>query len=136
MMRSWNSSFIMVWKVAGLFVNPKYITNGSKRLRFVRNAAFHSSPSLIRTLLYPHRTSSLVKSGAPGKRFMRSSISGSVRGLTHRTLRVHPPGYPPCYPPFTLRVLYLYLTIVLLSFHVHKWFHHPCSPSVFTLRVT
>src|SRR6202795_2441417 len=43
-----------------------------------------------------------------------------VRGLTHRTLRVHPPCYPPCYPPFTLRVLYLYLTIVLLSFHVHK----------------
>src|SRR6202795_3657947 len=59
-----------------------------------------------------------------------------VRGLTHRTLRVHPPCYPPCYPPFTLRVLYLYLTIVLLSFHVHKWFHPPCSPSVFTLRVT
>src|SRR6202795_4940989 len=44
----------MVWKVAGLFVNPKYITNGSKRPRFVRNTAFHSSPSLIRTLLYPH----------------------------------------------------------------------------------
>src|SRR5258708_21055514 len=33
----------------------------SKRPLGVRNAAFHSSPSLIRTLLYPHRISNLVK---------------------------------------------------------------------------
>ena len=69
-------SFIMVWKVAGLFVRPKNMTSGSNRLRFVRKAAFHSSPSLIRTLLKPHRTSSLVKYRAPLRRLTRSEMSG------------------------------------------------------------
>src|ERR1700742_2558604 len=49
---SLNRSFIIVWKVAGLLHRPKNITSGSKRPRLVRNAAFHSSPSRIRTLLY------------------------------------------------------------------------------------
>jgi hypothetical protein len=29
--RSWKISFIMVWKVAGLLVRPKYMTRGSNR---------------------------------------------------------------------------------------------------------
>jgi hypothetical protein len=32
--------FIIVWKVAGELVKPKYITKGLKRPRFVRKAAF------------------------------------------------------------------------------------------------
>jgi hypothetical protein len=53
--------FIMVLKVAGELVNLKNITVGSNNLRFVLKVAFHSSPSLIQTLLKPHHTSSLVK---------------------------------------------------------------------------
>jgi len=37
---------------------PKYITRGSNRPWLVLKAAFHSSPSLICTLLYPHQMSS------------------------------------------------------------------------------
>ncbi|OSX55833.1 hypothetical protein POSPLADRAFT_1092401, partial [Postia placenta MAD-698-R-SB12] len=62
-MRSWKISFIMAWKVAGELVRPKNITRvGSYSPRLVTKAAFHSSPALIRTLLYPHRTSNFVKS--------------------------------------------------------------------------
>jgi hypothetical protein len=43
--------FIMVWKVARELVSPKNITVGSNRPSLVMNAAFHSSPSLIRMLL-------------------------------------------------------------------------------------
>ena len=42
----------MVWNIAGEFVKPKNVTLGSNRPWFVMNAAFHSSPSLMRTLLY------------------------------------------------------------------------------------
>src|SRR6266404_7403581 len=62
--RSWislNIWFIMVWNVLGEFVSPKNITHGSKRPYLVLNAAFSSSPDLIRMLLYPQRTSNLVK---------------------------------------------------------------------------
>ncbi|KAF8529937.1 hypothetical protein JB92DRAFT_2858824 [Gautieria morchelliformis] len=52
-MRLLKMSFIIVWKVAGLFVSPKNMTRGSYRPLFVRKAAFHSSPSFMRTLLYP-----------------------------------------------------------------------------------
>ncbi|KIN93747.1 hypothetical protein M404DRAFT_170367 [Pisolithus tinctorius Marx 270] len=51
-------SFIMFWKVDGELQRPKYMTS-------VMKAAFHSSPSLTRTLLYPHRRSILVKSLQP-----------------------------------------------------------------------
>src|SRR5258708_1342488 len=44
--------FIIIWKVAGELVSPKNITVGSKSPSGVRNATFHSSPSLMRTLLY------------------------------------------------------------------------------------
>ena len=60
-MRSLKMSFIMVWKEAGLLVGPKNMTRGSKRPQFVWKVAFHSSPSLIHTLLYPQHTSSFVK---------------------------------------------------------------------------
>ena len=47
-------SFIILWKVTGALENPKYITVASKRPRLVINTVFHSSPSLMQTLLYPH----------------------------------------------------------------------------------
>src|SRR6267142_6521568 len=52
--------FIIIWKVAGELVKPKNITNGSNNPSGVRKAAFHSSPSLIRMLLYPHHMSNFV----------------------------------------------------------------------------
>ena len=76
-MRSWKISFIIVWKVVGELVKPKYITRGSKSPRFVRKAAFHSSPSQMRTLLKPQRMSSFVKNRAPFNRLIRSLIKGS-----------------------------------------------------------
>ena len=51
----------MDWNVAGELVIPKNMTVGSYSPSGVRKAAFHSSPFLIRTLLYPCQTSSLVK---------------------------------------------------------------------------
>jgi len=50
----------MLWKVAGALEKPKYMTVASKRPRLVINAVFYSSP-LMRTLLYPHLKSILVK---------------------------------------------------------------------------
>jgi hypothetical protein len=70
-------SFIMVWNIAGELVNPKNITRGSKSPRFVQNAAFHSSPSFIRILLYPHRTSIFEKYRAPVSWSINSEINGS-----------------------------------------------------------
>jgi len=48
--RSAKTEFIRAWKVAGLFVIPKYITLGSKSPLFVDIAPFHSSPSQIQIL--------------------------------------------------------------------------------------
>ena len=45
---SLNESFMNRWKVAGEFESPKNITVGSNSPFGVMNAAFHSSPSLIR----------------------------------------------------------------------------------------
>jgi len=53
--------FIMLWKVTGALEKPKYIMVASKRPCLVINAVFHSSPSLVRTLLYPYLKSILVK---------------------------------------------------------------------------
>ena len=55
------TSFIMVWKVAGLLVILKNITRGSKRPQLVWKAAFHSSLGLICTLLKLQWISSFVK---------------------------------------------------------------------------
>ena len=51
LIKSLSNSFIIAWKVAGEFVNPKNMTVGSKDPSGVVNAAFHSSPSFICTLL-------------------------------------------------------------------------------------
>jgi hypothetical protein len=47
--------------VAGELLIPKNMTVGSNNPQFIKNAAFHSSPSFIHTLLYPHIISSLLK---------------------------------------------------------------------------
>jgi len=68
---------IIVWKVAGLFVRLKNMTRGSYKLRLVRKAAFHSSPSFIQTLLKPHWMSNFVKYLAPLSFAISSGIKGS-----------------------------------------------------------
>jgi len=65
-----------VWKVARVLHNPKVITQDSKRPRGVLNAILYLSPSLIWILLYPQRTSSLVKNRAPKSLSMSSGING------------------------------------------------------------
>ena len=75
-MRSQKILFIMVWKVARLLVIPKNITKGSNMPRLVQKAAFYSSPGLMRTLLKPQQTSSLVKYLAPQSWDMSLEISG------------------------------------------------------------
>ena len=52
---------IIVWKVVGELVSPKYMTIGSQTPKQVLKAAFHWSPSRIRILLYPHRMSKVEK---------------------------------------------------------------------------
>jgi len=54
-------SFIMLWKIADVLKKPKYITVVSKRPHLVINTIFHSSPSLMQTLLYPYLKLILVK---------------------------------------------------------------------------
>ncbi len=85
MINSRKISFIIAWKVAGELVRPKNMTVGSKSPRFVRKAAFHSSPSLILMLLYPHRTSSAVKYLA----FLSLSRSSEMSGSGYRFLDGH-----------------------------------------------
>ena len=59
------TSFIMVWKLAGLLVIPKNIMRGLKRLQLVQKATFYLSLGLMHTLLKPQQTSSFVKYLAP-----------------------------------------------------------------------
>src|SRR5882672_2072675 len=80
-----NMVFIIIWKVAGELVRPKNMTVGSNNPSGVRNAAFHSSPSWMRMLLYPHRTSNLVNNLHP----LRRSIVWGMRGETFRFFFVH-----------------------------------------------
>src|SRR5260370_25241061 len=77
--------FIIIWKVAGELVSPKNMTVGSKSPSGVRNAAFGSSPGLIRMLLYPHLMSNFVKRVHP----LQRSIVWGIRGETLRLLLVH-----------------------------------------------
>jgi hypothetical protein len=58
-------SSIIVWNVAGEFINPKNIMVGSKRPSLVLKAAFHLSPGLMGMLLYPYQTSNFVNSIFP-----------------------------------------------------------------------
>jgi len=48
---SWKILFIIVWNVPGELHSPKNMTKGSNAPSWQVNAAFHSSPSLMRTLL-------------------------------------------------------------------------------------
>jgi len=68
--------FIILWNVAGALENPKYITIVSKRPRLVINAVFHSSSSLMQTLLYPHLKLILVKIEALLSDLIKSAILG------------------------------------------------------------
>src|SRR5258708_32517226 len=61
-MKSQRILFIIVWNVAGELHSPKNMMVGSNSPQLVRNAAFHSSHSLIRMLLNPHWRSSTVNS--------------------------------------------------------------------------
>jgi len=70
-------SFIILWKVAGVLENLKYITVASKRPCLVINAVFHSSPFLIWTLLYPYLKSILVKIEA----LLNDSIKSAILGI-------------------------------------------------------
>ena len=71
-----NMEFIIVWNVAGELVSPKNMTVGLNRPLFVMNAAFHSSPSLMQTLLYPHQMSNFVYREHP----LNLSMSSRIRG--------------------------------------------------------
>src|SRR6266576_4542436 len=77
--------FIIIWDVAEELVRPKNITIGSNSPSRVRNAPFHSSPSLMRTLLYPHRTSNLVKRVL----LLKRSIVWGMSGETFQFFLVH-----------------------------------------------
>ena len=58
---SQNILFIIHWNVPGKLQSPKYITWGLNSPLFVKNTAFHSSPSFIHTLLYSQIKSNLLK---------------------------------------------------------------------------
>jgi len=77
--------FIIIWKVGGEFVNPKNITNGLNKPSGVRKAAFHSSPSLIQMLLYPHHMLNLVNKVHPASR----STTCGINEDTFRFFFVH-----------------------------------------------
>jgi len=62
---SYEGSKDVVWKVVELLVIPKNIMRGSKRPQLVQEAAFHSFPGLMCTLLEPQQTSSFVKYQTP-----------------------------------------------------------------------
>ena len=79
-------SFIMLWKVTGILEKPNYITVASKRPCFVINTVFHSSFSLIQTLLYPHLKSILVKIEA----LLSDSIKSAILGIGQQFLMVIP----------------------------------------------
>ncbi len=59
-------------------MRPKNITVGSNSPSGVRKAAFHSSPSLIRMLLYPQQMSTLVNRVHPRSWLMTWGISGET----------------------------------------------------------
>lgn len=56
-----NISFIIFWNINDELHRPKNITKGLNSPLFVLNTPFHSSASIIHTLLYLHLRSSFVK---------------------------------------------------------------------------
>jgi hypothetical protein len=77
--------FIIIWKVAGELVSPKNITVGSNNPSGVRNAAFHLSPFLMHTLLYPQRTLNKVNK----VHLLRWSIVCGISGDMFQFFLVH-----------------------------------------------
>ncbi len=75
----------MDWKVAGEFVSPKNITIGSNSPLLVLKVAFHSLPSLMCTLLYPHLMLNLENNRFPARSWISSVISrsGYLLGIVH-----------------------------------------------------
>jgi len=67
---------INVWNITGALHSPKVMTVDSYNPMGVLKAVFHSSPSRTQILLYPHRTSNLVKNRAPNNLSTSSGISG------------------------------------------------------------
>ena len=69
--------FMNAQKVRGEPQSPKNITVGSNSPKGVMNAAFHSSPSFIHTLLQPQRISNLVKWENCHRLLTKSGMRGS-----------------------------------------------------------
>ena len=82
---AWKMWFIIIWKVAGELVRLKNITSGSNSPSGVKKAAFHSSPSLIRMLLYSQRMLNFVNKVHPANR----STTCRINGDTFRFFFVH-----------------------------------------------
>jgi hypothetical protein len=62
--------------VAEELVSPKNMMVSSNSPSLVMKAAFHSSPSLIHMLLYPHQMSNFVYKEHPFSQSMSSGIRG------------------------------------------------------------
>ncbi|KAF8240076.1 hypothetical protein L208DRAFT_1234886 [Tricholoma matsutake] len=96
--------FIIFWKVRGLLLILKNMTSSSKDHQCMANAAFHSSPFFICTLLYPHRKSNFVKTLAfptltlPSSLRLEISLSTSCQYPVLITL---PPLRSPPHPRFS-----------------------------------
>jgi len=60
LIRSYRISFIIVWNVAGEFVNSKNIIVGLNDPSGIVNTTFHLFPSFILTLLYLYHKSIFV----------------------------------------------------------------------------
>src|SRR6266576_2421521 len=80
-----SSLFIILWKVAGVFLRPKFITIGSYCPNGVLNAPLCWSPSFIWMLWYPHLISNLVNRVFPWSVSINGAISGNgdVSGTVH-----------------------------------------------------
>src|SRR5260221_10098028 len=87
-MKSWRISFIIIWNVTGELHSPKNMMVGSNSPRLVQNTAFHSSPSLIRTLLNPHWRSSMVKNSASWRRVKTLETREGVGVLDHDLIQL------------------------------------------------
>src|SRR5260221_6638721 len=81
-MKSQRISFIIIWNITGELHSPKNMTVGSNSPWLVQNVAFHSSPSLICTLLNPHWRSGTVKNSV-SQRQVRTSETRGVGVLDH-----------------------------------------------------
>src|SRR6266576_6027325 len=72
-----SSLFIILWKVAGAFLRPKFITIGSYCPNEVLNTPLNWLPSRIQMLWYPHWISNLVNRVFPWSFSISGAISGS-----------------------------------------------------------